>query len=158
MNFADTNWLEAMFFESAEAEKKFRRTTAERFHRHHASVIGLSHVVYLEARNIFGRVSGEADPAEWRQFQSELLHGRFYLDPMNWDILRRETFELFAKYAHKTAVGTLDMALVASARLTGGTRLLSFDQTAKAVAVAEGMEVFPELNAEGKALLAKLRR
>ena len=157
MNFADTNWLEAMFFESAEAEKKFRRATMDRFLRRQPGVIGISHIVYLEARNIFGRVSGEAEPAEWRQFQQE-LNRRFYLDPMNWDFLRRDTFELFSRYAHKTALGTFDMAVVASARLAGGTRLLSFDQITKAVAVAEGMEVFPELNAEGKTLLAKLRR
>ena len=36
--------------------------------------------------------------------------------------------------------------------------MLSFDQTLKAVAVAEGLDVFPELDAEGKALLARLRR
>ena len=157
MNFADTNWLEAMYFETAEAAKKFRRATVDRFLRRQSAVIGISHIVYLEARNIFGRVSGEAEPAEWRQLQED-LNGRFYLDPMNWDYLRRDTFELFSKYAHKTALGTFDAAVVASARLAGGTRLLSFDQTAKAVATAEGLEVFPELNPEGKALLAKLRR
>lgn len=157
MNFADTNWLEAMFFESAGAEKKSRRVTVDRFMRREPGVIGISHIVYLEARNIFARVSGEAEPAEWRQLQEE-MNRRFYLDPMNWDFLRRDTFELFARYSHRVTIGTLDMALVASAQLAGGTRLLSFDETIKAVAQAEGLEVFPELNPEGKALLAKLRR
>lgn len=146
-----------MFFHLSDPDKKSRCFTVQRFLRGHSGQIGLSHVVYLEARNIFSRVSGEAEPAEWRQFQQE-LNGRFYLDPMNWEFLRRDTFELFSKYAHKTVLGTFDMAVVASARLAGGTRLLSFDETMKSVATAEGMEVFPQLNQEGKALLAKLRR
>lgn len=146
-----------MFFESAEVEKKSRRATVDRFLRHHPGVIGLSHIVYLEARNVFTRIGGQAEPAEWLKLQEE-LNGRFYLDPMNWDFLRRDTFELFAKYAHKATLSTFDMALVASARLAGGMRMLSFDQIVKAVAAAEGMEVFPELNPQGKALLAKLRR
>ena len=146
-----------MYFRLSDPDKKSRCATVDRFLRSHGGQIGLSQIVYLEARNVFSRVSGEAEPAEWRQLQED-LNGRFYLDPMNWDLLRRDVFALFSRYAHKTVVGTLDMAVVASARLAGGTRLLSFDQTAKAVATAEGMEVFPELNHEGKALLAKLRR
>ena len=157
MNFADTNWLEAMFFQLNDPDKRFRCATVNRFLRGQSGQIGLSHIVYLEARNVFSRVSGEAEPAEWLNLQEE-LNRRFYLDPMNWDFLRRDTFELFSKYAPKGVVRTLDMAVVASARLAGGTKVLSFDRTVKAVAVAEGMEVFPELDLEGKALLAKLRR
>lgn len=76
---------------------------------------------------------------------------------MNWDLLRRETFRLIAKYAHKQTLGTFDLAVLASSKLAGATRLLSFDETLKAIAVAEGMEVFPPLEREGKQLLAKLR-
>ena len=103
------------------------------------------------------RVSGAAEPSEWRELQAG-LNGRFYLDPMNWELLRRDAFALFAKYSPKATVGTFDLALLASARLAGATRLLSFDQTLKAVAVAEGLEVFPELNETGKTLLVQLRR
>ena len=77
---------------------------------------------------------------------------------MNWELLRRDAFALFAKYSPKATVGTFDLALLASAKLAGATRLLSFDQTLKAVAVAEGLAVFPELNEAGKTLLARLRR
>lgn len=150
VTFADTNWLVAMFFAVPE-----RTATVDRFLRQHSATLGLSPVVLLEARNVFSRESGESEPAEWRELEDS---ARFHRDAMNWDYLRRDTFELFSKYAHKTAVGTLDMAIVASVRLAGGTTLLSFDQTLKAVAVAEGLEVFPQLDQEGKALLAKLRR
>ncbi len=69
MNFADTNWLEAMFFDLTDADKQSRPDIVRRFLRHHGGPIGLSHLVYLEARNVFSRVSGEAEPKEWRQFQ-----------------------------------------------------------------------------------------
>lgn len=156
MNFADTNWLEAMFFELT-GDLRSRRTTVDRFLRQHPGPLALSHLVYLEARNVFSRVSGEAEPPEWRELQAG-LNGRFYLDPMNWELLRRDAFALFARYSPKAAVGTFDMALLASAKLAGATRLLSFDQTLKAVALAEGVKVFPELNEAGKTVLARLRR
>jgi hypothetical protein len=52
----------------------------------------------------------------------------------------------------------LDVAILASAKLSGATRLLSFDQTLKALAMAEGLEVFPPLDAQGRQVLAKLKR
>ena len=55
-------------------------------------------------------------------------------------------------------LGSFDLAVLASAKLAGATRLLSFDQPLKAVAVAEGLEVFPGLNEVGKTLLARLKR
>jgi hypothetical protein len=75
---------------------------------------------------------------------------------MNWDFVRRDALALFARYSHKGVFGTLDLAILASARLSGAKRLLSFDETLKALAVAEGLEVFPSLNSEGKRLVAKL--
>lgn len=86
------------------------------------------------------------------------FNGRFYLDPMNWDLVRRNTLALLQRYAHKTTLGTFDMAVLASAQLAGATRFLSFDETIKAVAVAEGMEVFPLLGDDGRQILAALRR
>ncbi len=79
MTFADTNWLEAMFFESPNTSELGRRVIVERFMRRHGGLLGLSHVVYLEARNVFTRISGEADPEEWHQLE-EGFNGRFYLD------------------------------------------------------------------------------
>jgi len=155
MNFADTNWLEAMFFDLT-GDKKSRRNVVDRFMRQNPGQLGLSHLVYLEARNVFSRISGENEPLEWVQLQAG-LNGLFYLDPMNWDLLRRETFELFGKYSSKATLGTFDVALLASAKLAGATRLLTFDQTLKALAVAEGLEVFPDLNEAGKLLLSRLR-
>ena len=157
MNFADTNWLEALYFEPEEKEKQTRCATVERFMRKHGGQLGISHLVYLEARNVFSRNTREPEPEEWRRLLGD-LNGLLYLDPMNWDALRRDAFSLFAKYSPKANLGTLDIAILASARLAGATRLLSFDETLKAVAVAEGLDVFPPLSTEGKRLFPEMRR
>ncbi len=124
--------------------------------RHHGGQLGISHVVYLEARNVFSRNAREPEPEEWRRLVSD-LNGLLYLDPMNWGLLRRDAFKLFARYSPKVAVGTLDMAILASAKLSGATRLLSFDETLKAVAAAEKLAIFPPLESEGTRLLSALR-
>ena len=123
--------------------------------RRHGGQLAISHVVYLEARNVFSRTARQAEPEEWRRFLAD-FNGLIYLDPMNLDFVRRDAFALFARYSHKGTFGTLDLAILASAMLSGATRLLSFDETLKALAVAEGLEVFPSLSSEGKRLVAKL--
>jgi predicted nucleic acid-binding protein len=159
MNYADTNWLEALYVtpHPDDAVGLERERIVERFARKHGGQLAVSHVVLLEARNVFSRVTGESQPREWDLLEAD-FDGRLYVDPMNWDLLRRECHALLARYAWKVTMGTFDTAIVASARLAGATRFLSFDLTAKALARAEGIEVFPPLDATGKQLLARLRR
>ena len=76
---------------------------------------------------------------------------------MNWNLLRRDCDRLFARYGWRLTIGTFDAAIVASARLAGATCFLSFDVTAKALAAAEGLAVFPPLDTAGKQILARLR-
>jgi predicted nucleic acid-binding protein len=116
----------------------------------------ISQIVYLEARNVFSRTAKEAEPEEWRRFLAD-FNGLIYLDPMNWDFVRRDAFALFNRYSHRAILGTLDVAILASAKLAGATRLLSFDQALKALAIAEGLEVFPPLDTVGRRLLAELK-
>ncbi|MBI2924175.1 MAG: PIN domain-containing protein [Verrucomicrobia bacterium] len=158
MNFADTNWLVSAYIEphADDAEAVRRGEIVERFMRRHGGQLVISHVVLLEARNIFSRVTEEREPREWQMLEAD-FDGRLYVDPMNWDLLRRECNHLFSKYAWKAAVGTFDTAIVASAKLAGGTRFLSFDATARAMATAEGIEVFPSLEAAEKQLLARMK-
>jgi predicted nucleic acid-binding protein len=157
MNFADTNWLEALYFESPYPEQQKREVTVRRFMRQHGGQLAISQIVYLEARNIFSRTARESEPEEWRRFLGD-FNALIYLDPINWEFLRRDAFVLFAKYAHRTTVGTLDTAILASAKLSGASRLLTFDASLKALAVAEGLDVFPPVDSAGKQLLAKLRQ
>src|SRR5882672_8597860 len=158
MNYADTNWLEAVYIapHPDDTEAQERERIVERFARKHGGQLALSHVVLLEARNVFSRVTGESQPREWQQLEAD-FDGRLYIDPMNWDLLRRECHALFARYAWKSQLGTFDTAAVASAKLAGGTRFLSFDARAKALAAAEGLEVFPPLEADGKRILTVLK-
>jgi predicted nucleic acid-binding protein len=157
MNFADTNWLEALYFDAADAAQASRCGTVARFMRQQGGPLGISQVVYLEAHNVFCRNAREPEPEEWRRLTAD-LNGLLYLDPMNWDYLRREAFQLFAKYSPRCVVGTLDMAILASAKLSGARRLLSFDERLKAVAVAERLEVFPPLEPAGRSFLAGLKQ
>jgi predicted nucleic acid-binding protein len=158
MNFADTNWLTAIYLAAKESsdDSQTRRATVDRFLRMHGGKLLLSPVVLLEARNVFSRVTGEAEPAEWALLEAD-FNGRLYVDPMNWHELQRECEGIFARYSHKATVGTLDAAIVASAKLAGARKFLSFDNVVKALAVAEGLEVLPELDREGKMILRRLR-
>jgi hypothetical protein len=40
--------------------------------RRHGGQLAISHVVYLEARNVFSRTAGEAELEEWRRLVSDL--------------------------------------------------------------------------------------
>jgi predicted nucleic acid-binding protein len=157
MNFADTNWLEALYFESLEPDQQAREVTAQRFMRKQGGQLAISQLVYLEARNVFSRTAQEAEPQEWRRFLGD-FNSLIYLDPLNWDFVRRDAFAVFARYAPRAALGSMDVAILVSARLSGATRILTFDETLKALAVAEGIEVFPPLTPAGKSMLARLSR
>jgi predicted nucleic acid-binding protein len=155
--FADTNWLEALYFEPHPENKEAvaRAATVARRMRKHSGPLVISHIVLLEARNVFSRVSRKSAP-EWEDLLSD-FNGRIFVDPMNWDALRQETNRLFERFSHKTIIGTFDATLVASARLAGAREILSFDERLKAIAACLGLDVFPGLGSEGKALLAELR-
>ena len=160
MNFADTNWLASVYIEPAGGGYRSRQAEAHRLSASCASTAGqlaISHVVLLEARNVFIRITGEEQPREWQTLEAD-FGGRLYVDPMNWDLLRRECNALFSKYAWKADLGTFDTAIVASAKLSGGTSFLSFDAKARALASAEGIGVFPVLEPAERRQLAQLKR
>jgi predicted nucleic acid-binding protein len=158
MNFADTNWLSALYLPSNELdeESKSRRALVHRFMRKHGGRLLISPIVLLEARNVFSRVTGESKPAEWALLESD-FDGRLYIDPINWRELQRGCEGVFSRYSHKATIGTFDAAIVTSAKLAGARTFLSFDKTAKAMAVAEGLETFPELDRDAKKIFNRLR-
>jgi predicted nucleic acid-binding protein len=156
VNYADTNWLEAIYLGPRDAQSKRRREIVDRFMRKHGGQLAISQVVLLEARNVFSRVTGESNPEEWGQLEAD-FDGRLYVDPMNWDLVRRECTSIFHKYAWKAPIGTFDAAVVASAKLAGASRFLSFDATAKALAEAEGLASFPPLEPVEQRILARLK-
>ncbi len=156
--FADTNWLEALYFEPHPADKQavMRAAIVERRMRNHSGSLTISPIVLLEARNVFGRASRKAKPPEWEDLLSD-FNGRIFVDSMNWDALRQETQQLFDRFSHKTVIGTFDATLVASARLAGAREILSFDERLKAIASCVDLSVFPKLSAEGLTFAAILK-
>jgi predicted nucleic acid-binding protein len=157
VNFADTNWLEAVYLQPNDSPfSKSNHAIVNRFMRQHGGKLLISPIVLLEARNVFSRVTHEANPKEWALLESD-FNGRLYVDPINWRELQRECDAIFSRYSHKATIGTFDAAIVASAKLAGAQTFLSFDKIAKAMAVAEGLEVFPELDREAKKILSQLR-
>jgi len=157
--FADTNWLEALYFEpqADDREALSRAATVRRRMRKHSGPLIISHIVLLEARNVFSRHSEAPDPAQWNHLVSD-FNGRIFVDPMNWDLLRQETFRIFERFSHKVVLGTFDAAVIASARLAGGREILSFDERLRAIAICLGLSVFPDLGLEGKKIVVQARR
>jgi predicted nucleic acid-binding protein len=155
--FVDTNWLEALYIEppAKDSAAKARAAVAERRTRKEPAIT-TSHIVLLEARNIFSRVTGHAHPHQWDELLED-FGSRIFVDPMNWDLLRRETNQLFEKFSHLASIGTFDVAIVASAQLAGAREILSFDDRLKAIAVAAGLRVFPPLSNQGRAFLVTFR-
>jgi predicted nucleic acid-binding protein len=158
-SFADTNWLEAIYFEPDpnDRESVARSATVERRMRVQSGPLLISHIVLLEARNVFGRLSGVAEPKQWQELVGD-FSGRIFVDTMNWGAVRGETNRLFERFSHRTVLGTFDATLIASALLAGPREILSFDEKLKAVAAAVGLKVFPALGPEGKTLVSELKR
>jgi predicted nucleic acid-binding protein len=153
MTFTGTNWLAAMFF-TLEDKLAVRNKIVGDFLRKHNGRFAVSEIVMLEVERVFRHQAGEPNPEELIRLKNDQ---RFYRDPMNWSLVKREAVELFKRYAHKAGIGTFDTTLLASAKLAGMTRLLTFDEGLKALAVAEGIEIYPPLAGEGKKILAQLK-
>ncbi len=158
MNFANADWLVAVYLEPAAADTEAvrRRRIAQRFMRRHARPLAISHIVLLEARAAFSRITGEPLPQDWHTLEAD-LGTRLRIERINWACLRFECNALCAKYAWKVGLAAVDTAVVAAVKLASGTRLLSFDPTVRVLASAEGIGVFPALEPKERRLLARLR-
>lgn len=155
--FADTNWLEALYIKpEAEDRAAIRRGELAKARLKRGEVLVISPIVLMEARNVFSRITKNARPAQWDELEGD-FDGSIFVDPMNWNLLRRQTDQIFERFSHRAVIGTLDAAIVASAELAGARQFLSFDEHIKGLAVAVGIPVYPDLSADGRAFLAKLK-
>lgn len=75
MNYADTNWLEAVYVTAHpdDAEACARERIVNRFARKHGGKLAVSHVVLLETRNVFSRVRRQAIAFQVKSLASNLL-------------------------------------------------------------------------------------
>ncbi len=157
MNCADSNWLTALYVAPGDAEAKARRATVDRFMRRQTQPLLVSRLVWWETRNVFSRVTGQKQPAEWQALAGDV--GTKLLFPeLNEAKLEERAFALMARYSRKATLGTFDIFIIATALLADGERVLSFDGLARALASAEDLDVFPELTAAEKSLRSRLKR
>ncbi|HET7624212.1 MAG TPA: hypothetical protein VFM25_03020 [Verrucomicrobiae bacterium] len=71
MNFADTNWLIALYTNPPEKQKGSRQNIAANFMRRNDGRLALSHPVLIETHNILCRLSGKPNPDEWEELQAD---------------------------------------------------------------------------------------
>lgn len=155
MIYADTNFLSVVEFHDPVCTG-----VCERFLRHNSRPVVVGELAELEAANVFARVSGHADSAEWRRLQARLDTGEWRREPADWLAIRGRARDLFRRYSHKASLGTLDVLHLAAAQLAGCAHFASFDtgSSARALAAALRLEVFPELSARDRELLTRLKR
>ena len=147
--FADTNWLVAIYHpnESSAAVRRWNET-------HPGSTLIVSEAVLAESRCSFWRVGNR-----FAALESDLRRGLFQDCGFKFAEMSADAAPMFQRYAPRCNVGTLDLLHIAAARRFGCRWFLSFDTNSgcRAVAHAENLKVFPELNATDRRWLAKFK-
>ena len=146
--FADVNWLVAAYHTSRESPRVAEWATAG------GGTLVVSGPVLAEARCTFWRLGNR-----WPVLDHDLRAGALVSCGLTFEALVPLAADLFRHYAPRCNVGTLDLLHVAAARHFGCRWFLSFDSNSgcRAVANAEGLKVFPELNATDRDWLRKFR-
>src|SRR6266545_4109104 len=108
--FADTNWLAALYFSTEQT------AVADRYMRRVQQPLYVSPPVWLEARNVFARLSRHSESAPWRAALSD-LGGRLHLEKLEWLALVKAAEKLMDRFSASARLGTLDCLVVASAKL-----------------------------------------
>lgn len=157
MNCADANWLTALYLAPGDPKSKARRAIVERLARRQAQPLLVSRLAFGEARNVFSRITLQDHPPEWQALLAD-VGTRLLLPVLPEEKMEAQAFALFARYSRKLTLGTFDVFIIAAGQLAGATGFLSFDGVARALASAEGMDVFPELNELEKSIRARLKR
>ena len=147
--FADTNWLFSTYYRTRE------RAEVERWAAHAgAQTLVVSEAVLAECRCNFRRAGDRLGALE------SDVRARLFVD-CGYTFAQMMTMadDLFHRYAPRCNVGTLDLLHIAAAKRFGCRWFLSFDSNSgcRAVAHAEHLKVFPELNPTDRRWLAKLK-
>ena len=157
MNCADANWLTATYLAPGDTRSRARHAIVERLARRQPRPVLISRVAFAEARNVFSRITLLDHPPEWRALLDD-VGTKLLLPVLPEEKLEAQSFALFARYSRKLTLGTSDVFIIAAGQLAGATGFLSFDGVARALASAEGLDVFPELNELEKSIRARLKR
>ena len=147
--FADTNWLVATYHES-----QYKKSVQLWTEKPGASNLVVSEAGLAECRCTFRRVGNRLGALE------SDVRARLFVDcGYTFAQMTALADELFRKYAPRCNVGTLDLLHIAAAKRFGCRWFLSFDSNSgcRAIAHAENLKVFPELNAVDRRWMAKFK-
>jgi hypothetical protein len=146
--FADANWLFALYYETR-ASSLVRKWAGSG-----PSTLIVSGPVITECRCSFWRAGDRAIALE-----SDLRARRFIDCGYTFEDLSAAAEEWFRRLAPRCNIGTLDILHVLAAKRFGCDWFLSFDSASgcRAVAAAQGLKVFPELNSLDRELMRRLR-
>jgi len=146
--FADVNWLVATYYTGKETPRVSEWATQG------AGTLVVSGPVLAEARCTFWRLGNR-----WPVLESDLRAGAIVNCGLTLEALVPLADDLFRRYAPRCNVGTMDLLHIAAARHFGCRWFLSFDSKSgcRAVASAEGLQVFPKLNPTDNDWLRKFK-
>ena len=152
MDYADTNFLVAVFFENA------RRTPAvERHLRMSSEPLVVGELTELECRIAFSRAEKRPQGGAWQGLKARLEREEWRSVPLNWSRVAAKAQELTDRFSHLLAIGSFDTLHIAAALEAGCTRFLSFDSNsnARVLAASARLKVWPELSAKEKACVIR---
>jgi predicted nucleic acid-binding protein len=147
--FADTNWLFSTYYNTRDhaAVQRWRKMEQPQ-------TLVVSEAVLAECRCNFWRAGDRIGALE------SDVRARLFVDcGYTFVEMTAMADELFRKYVPRCNVGTLDLLHIAAAKRFGCRWFLSFDSNSgcRAVAHAENLKVFPELNAVDRRWIAKFK-
>lgn len=148
MDYADTNFLVAVFFENA------RRTPAvERHLRMSSEPLVVGELAEFECQIAFSRAEKRPLGEAWQGLRDRLEREEWRSAPVDWNRVVAKARELTDRFSHLLKLGSFDTLHIAAALEAGCTRFLSFDSNsnARVLAASARLKVWPELSAEEKA-------
>jgi predicted nucleic acid-binding protein len=145
--FADANWLVAAYHAS-------KHDAVINAWGEHPSTLIVTDAVLAEAHCAFWRLGNRAEALAAAVKAKQILDCGY-----TFESLAREAGPVWKKYGSRFHIGTLDTLHVLAARRFGCQWFLSFDTASgcRALAAVLGLRVFPDLTAEDRKIMAKLR-
>jgi predicted nucleic acid-binding protein len=142
-HYADTGFVLSLHFpeSTSQAASKAMESVAE--------PLPVTRLLALELRNalrlgVFRKSLTEAEQAVvWTSFLQDIAQG--YLEEVREDpaMVFAEAESLCDRFTAATGVRTVDLLHVATARVLGRSRFLSFDRRQRDLAAAAGLQVLP---------------
>ena len=145
--FADANWLVATYHAS-------KRDAVLNAWSEHRSTLIVTAAVLAEAQCALWRIGNRGEALDAAVQAKSILDCGY-----TFESLAREAVPVWRKYSPRFNLGTMDTIHVVAARRFGCPWFLSFDINSgcRALASVLGLKVYPELTADDRKIISKLR-